>query len=123
MAGVHLVLEEARRPLDERLEHEHEPRRRGGSQPADLAQQTEELGASRRQTEDRAHHGLDARPARSGAGQRILEGGGELGGGAIDQRFEQGLFGREPVEDRLLADAQALGQGIEGGRLVAAGAE
>ena len=75
------------------------------------------------QAEDRSDHRLDPPPARSGAGQGVLEGGRQLGGGAVDERFEQGLFRGEPVEDGLLAHAEALGQGVERGRLVATGAE
>ena len=46
-----------------------------------------------------------------------------LVGAAVDHRLEQRLLRRVPVEDRLLADAQLTGEVVEGGAVVAAGAE
>ena len=47
----------------------------------------------------------------------------QLGRRPVDHGFEQGFFGREPVEDRLLANPEPVCQGVQRGRLVTAGAE
>ena len=51
------------------------------------------------------------------------EASGHLVGAAIDDRVEQRLLRREPVEDRLLADPEVAGEVVERGAVVAAGAE
>ena len=86
----------------------------GRAEATDLAQQAQELGALRaasrntdRTTASTRHHPVPA-PARDSS-----RAGRQLGRRAVDERFEQRFFGGEPVEDRLLAHAEALGQGIE----------
>ena len=118
--GVHLGLEEAGRALHQRLEFVGEPGRGRRAEPADLAEQAEQLGPAQRQAEHRAHDGLDpvAKPDRRPI-ERVLEGRGELGRGLIDHRVEQLGLGREVVEDRLLAHAQLGGELVERGGVVA----
>ena len=57
------------------------------------------------------------------AASDVLQGGRQLDGAPVDDRLEQDLLGREPVEDGLLADLEAGGQGVERRGLVAAGGE
>ena len=49
----------------------------------------------------------------AGAGHGLLQNGDQLGPGLVDDRVEQGLLGGEVVEDRLFADPELAGQGVE----------
>ena len=120
-AGVHLSLQEGRRSPHQGLQRQRHLGRRRGAQPRYLSQQSEQFGLPRRQPEDRADHGFDPDPPDAGAAQRGLEGLGQVGGAARDDRLEHGVLGGEPVEDALLGELEALGQGIQRGGVVAAG--
>ncbi len=100
--AVHLRLEERRRPGHERFKCEHQPGGCGRSEPPDLTQKAKQFRSSRCHPEHRAHHGLHTRPTVPGTRQRVLERSCELGSRAVDERLEQDLLRREPVEDGLL---------------------
>ena len=107
----------------QRLERGHQAGGRRGARPAHLPDQAQQFGPAGGQAEHRAHHRLHPGPAGAGRGQRLLQGGRQLDGAPVDDRLEQDLLGREPVEDGLLADLEAGGQGVERRGVVAAGGE
>ena len=121
--GVHLGFEELPGALDQRIESGGQPHRPGRPEAGDLAEQTEEGRTPQGHPEHRSHHRIDAVPTTTGAVESVLERGGQLGGAPVDHRGEQRLLGGVPIEDRLLADTQLSGEGVEGGSVIATGAE
>lgn len=119
VAGIHLGLEKARSPFDQGLEGRGHLGGGRRTEPGHLPYQAEELRPVGGQPEHRPDHRLDPLPAVPGFGEGSFEGSGELGGAPVDRCLEEGLFGREPVQDGLLGDLQGPGQVVEGGPLVA----
>ena len=122
-AGVHLGLEERRRPgrraASRRVE---QPGRRRRAEPGDLPQEARASSGGGRRGGTSPHDRLD--PAEPVARRRPAprsSAAGHLVGAAVDDRVEQRLLRREPVEDRLLADAELAGQVVERRGLVARG--
>ena len=110
---------EALGALHQRVEAGDELRRRRRPEPRHLAEQAQQRRPACRQTKHLAHHRLDASPAIARASERALELEDQLVGAGVDHALQQRVLGREVVEDRLLAHAEAGGQRVERRRPIA----
>src|SRR3984893_6996858 len=123
LAGLHPPLEKAQGRLAERLEGVGHPLHDRRAPAGGLPEEEREFGPVLCEAEQRPDDGLHPVQAAVRAAQHPAERLLEAVDQSVDAGVEEVLLGREVVEERLLADPGRLGDGLEGGAVVAPGAE